>query len=124
MNLSHALTRLARRVFFALCGLFAFLSLLGAQPLPVSAASPSFIRLINASPDVGTVNVFVDGAKFLADARFASVTDYLQLPSGPHRVELALVGKGIGAPLIVHTLSVRAGAAYTVSATGTKSTGF
>ncbi len=124
MNLSHALTRLARRVFLALCGLFAFLSLLGAQPLPVSAASPSFIRLINASPDVGTVNVFVDGAKFLADARFASVTDYLQLPSGPHRVELALVGKGIGAPLIVHTLSVRAGAAYTVAATGTKSTGF
>ncbi len=124
MNLPHTFTRLVRRVLVALCALFAFLILLGTQALPVSAASPSFIRLINASPDVGTVDVFVDGARFLGDARFASVTNYLQLPSGPHRVELALVGKGVGAAVIVQTLSVQAGAAYTVAAIGTKSTGF
>jgi len=124
MNLPHAFTRLVRRVLLTLCGLFAFLALLGSQARPVSAASPSFIRLINASRDVGTVDVFVDGARFLGNARFASVTDYLQLPSGPHRVELALVGKGVGAAVIVQTLSVQAGAAYTVAAIGTKSTGF
>src|SRR6266571_2910578 len=124
MKLSHALTRLARRVFLALCTLFAFLALLGTQAYPVSAASPSFIRLVNASPDVGTVDVFVDGAKFLGNAQFATVTDYLQLPAGQHRVELALVGKGVGAAVIVQTLSVQAGTAYTVAAIGTKSTGF
>src|SRR5258706_427691 len=79
---------------------------------------------MNASPDVGTVDVFVDGAKFLGSARFARVTDYLQLPSGPHKVELALIGKGAGAAVIVQNLSVQPGAAYTVAAIGTKSTGF
>jgi sortase (surface protein transpeptidase) len=39
-------------------------------------------------------------------------------------VELALLGKGVGAAVIVQKLSVQAGAAYTVAAIGTKSTGF
>jgi sortase (surface protein transpeptidase) len=125
MNLSYILIRLARRGLLAFCALFALLALLGSRALPVSAATtPSLIRLINASPDVGTVNVFVDGAKFLGNAYFASITDYLQLPSGPHKVELALIGKGVGAAVIVQKLSVQAGAAYTVAAIGTKSTGF
>src|SRR2546426_1125031 len=101
MNLTHAFTRLVRGVVVALCALFAFLALLGTQVHPVSAASPSFVRLINASPGEGTVDVFVDGAKFLGNARFATVTDYRQLPSGQHKVELALVGKGVGAAVIV-----------------------
>ncbi len=125
MNLHHVLVRLARRGLIAFCALFALLTLLGTQALPVSAATtPSFIRLINASPDVGTVDVFVDGTRFLENARFASVTDYLQLPSGPHKVELALIGKGVSAAVLMQKLSVQAGAAYTVAAVGTKSTGF
>src|SRR6266446_6338067 len=124
MNLLHMLIQLARRGLLAFCALFALLALLGTQALPVSAATtPSFIRLMNASPDVGTVDVFVDGAKFLGSARFARVTDYLQLPSGPHKVELALLGKGTGAAVMVQKLSVQAGAAYTVAASGTKATG-
>src|SRR6266446_2369695 len=125
MNLLHMLIQLARRGLLAFCALFALLALLGTQALPVSAATtPSFIRLMNASPDVGTVDVFVDGAKFLGSARFARITDYLQLPSGPHKVELALLGKGAGAAVMVQKLSVQAGAAYTVAASGTKATGF
>ena len=125
MTLSHMLIRLARRGLLAFCALFALLALLGTQALPVSASTtPSLIRLMNASPDVGTVDVFVDGATFLRTARFASITDYLQLPSGPHNVELALLGKGVGAAVIVQKLSVQAGAAYTVAAIGTKATGF
>ncbi len=109
MTLSHMLIRLARRGLLACCALFALLALLGTQALPVSAATtPSLIRLMNASPDVGTVDVFVDGATFLRTARFASITDYLQLPSGPHKVELALLGKGVGAAVIVQKLSVQA----------------
>jgi len=123
MKLPHALIRLAWRVFLAF-GLLAFLALLGAQAPRASAASPSFIRIMNASPDVGTVNIFVDGAKFLGNATFATVTDYLQLPAGHHRVQAALIGKGVGAVVIAQTLSVQAGNAYTVAAIGTKSTGF
>ncbi len=123
MKLPHALIRLVWRVLLAF-GLLAFLALLGAQAPPASAASPSFIRIMNASPDVGTVTIFVDGAKFLGNATFATVTDYLQLPAGHHRVQAALIGKGVGAVVIAQTLSVQAGNAYTVAAIGTKSTGF
>src|SRR5256884_6453657 len=121
MKLIYA--RLIRRVFLTFA-LLALLLLLGTQALPASAASPSFVRLVNASPDVGTVDVFVDGAKFLGNARFATVTDYLQLPAGHHNVQTALIGKGIGARVIVQRLSVQPGTAYTVAAIGTKATGF
>src|SRR5260221_477146 len=124
MNLSHMLIRLTRRGLLACSALLALVPLFGTQALPDPAATtPSFIRLIDASPDAGTVDVFVDGAKFLGNTRFASVTDYLQLPSGPHKVELGLIGKGAGAAALVQKLSVQAGAAYTVAAIGTKSTG-
>ncbi len=122
MKLIYA--RLVRRVFLTF-GLLALLLLLfGAQALPVSAEGPSFIRLVNASSDVGTVDVFVDGAKFLGNARFATVTDYLQLPAGNHSVQAALIGKGIGARVIIQRLSVQPGTAYTVAAIGTRATGF
>ncbi len=115
--------RLVRRVFLP-CALLAFLLLLGTQPLPASAESPSFIRLVNASPAVGTMDVFVDSAKFLGNTMFATVTDYLQLPAGHHRVQVALIGKGIGARVITQTLSVQPGTVYTVAAIGTKATDF
>ncbi len=115
--------RLVQRVFLTF-GLLALLLLLGTQTLPASAESPSFVRLVNASPDVGTVDVFVDGAKFLSNAMFATVTDYLHLPAGHHNVQVALIGKGIGARVITQRLSVQAGSAYTVAAIGTQATGF
>ena len=121
MKLIYA--RLVRRVFLT-CGLLALLLLLGTQALPASAESASFVRLVNASPDVGTVDIFVDGAKFLSNAQYGSVTDYLQLPAGHHRMQVALIGKGINASVIVQTLSVQAGTPYTVVARGTKSTGY
>src|SRR5437868_1379878 len=97
---------LVRGVFLTF-GLLALLLLLGTQALPASAESPSFVRLVNASPDVGTVDVFVDGAKFLSNVTFATITDYLQLPAGHHSVQAALIGKGIGAKVIAQRLSVQ-----------------
>ena len=122
MKLHYVLMRLPRRGLVAFCALFALLVLLSTQARPASASTAlSFIRLINASPEVGTVDVFVDGAKFLSNAQYGSVTDYLQLPAGSHKVQLALIGKGIGASVLVEKLSVQAGSAYTVAAIGTKS---
>lgn len=86
-------------------------------------ASPSFIRVIHASPDVGTADVFVDGATLLSSFAFGSVTEYAPIPAGPHKVQIALVGKGIGASVITQTLAVSPGVVYTVAAIGTKATG-
>src|SRR5260221_3413270 len=110
MKLIYA--RLVRRVFLP-CGLLAFLLLLGTQPLPASAESPSFVRLVDASPAVGTMDVFVDGPKFLGNTMFATVTDYLQLPPGHHRVQVALIGGGIAARVLPQTRSVQPGTVRT-----------
>ena len=87
------------------------------------ATSPSFVRILHASPDVGTADVFVDGAKLLSSFAFGSVTGYAPIPAGPHKVQIALVGKGIGASVITETLAVNPGFAYTVAAIGTQATG-
>ena len=104
-------------------GIVAFAGLFSAQSHAASAASPSFVRVIHASPDVGTADVFVDGAKLLSSFQFGAVTHYATVPAGPHKVQIALVGKGINAAVISETLSVSPGVAYTVAAVGTQATG-
>jgi hypothetical protein len=101
--------------------LLALVSLSGMQARSASAAtSPSFVRIIHASPFVGTADVFVDGSKLLSSFGFGAVTDYATVPPGPHKVQIALVGKGIGASALSETLSVSPGVAYTVAAIGTQ----
>ena len=99
-------------------GIIAFAALFGIQRQNVSAQSPSYVRVIHASPFVGTADVFVDGTKLLSSFQFGAVTDYVAVPAGPHKVQIALVGKGIGASVISETLAVSPGVAYTVAAIG------
>jgi Domain of unknown function (DUF4397) len=124
MKLQPSLALLVRRVPAAL-GILALLGSIITQVLPVSAqtTNPSFVRIIHASPEVGTADVFVDGKKLLSSFQFGAVTDYVAIPAGPHKVQIALVGKGIGASAITQTLAVSPGVAYTVAAVGTKATG-
>lgn len=123
MNLKPILVRLVSHVMLGL-GLFGLLaSFVGVQSLSAAAASPSFVRIIHASPDIGTADVFVDGAKLLSSFQFGAVTGYVSVPAGPHKVQIALVGKGIGGSVITQTLAVSPGFAYTVAATGTNATG-
>jgi len=104
-------------VFGIMC-MIAFAALFGLQRHSASAASPSYVRVIHASPFVGTADVFVDGSKLLSSFQFGAVTGYVAIPAGPHKVQIALVGKGIGASVISETLAVSPGVAYTVAATG------
>jgi Domain of unknown function (DUF4397) len=103
---------------FGIMCMIAFAALFGVQRHSASAASPSYVRVIHASPFVGTADVFVDGSKLLSSFQFGAVTDYVAIPAGPHKVQIALVGKGIGASVISETLAVSPGVVYTVAATG------
>ena len=103
---------------FGIMCMIALAALFGLQRHSASAASPSYVRVIHASPFVGTADVFVDGSKLLSSFQFGAVTDYVAIPAGPHKVQIALVGKGIGASVISETLAVSPGVAYTVAATG------
>ena len=103
------------------------LSLTGFFLLPVTGAqaataNPAFVRVIHASPFVGTADVFVDGGPFLTSFAFGAVTGYAAVPPGPHKVQIALVGKGVGASALTETLAVQPGGVYTVAAIGTSPT--
>ncbi len=105
--------------YFLLLSVILFMSAFAALPVtPASAESPSFVRIIHASPAVGTADVFVDGNKLLSDFGFGTITGYATIPPGPHRVQISLVGKGIGASAINQVLNVSPGVAYTVAALG------
>src|SRR2546429_793680 len=120
VKMKFFLVFLVRRLFLVLgiIGIVAFAGLFGLQRHSASAASPSYVRVIHASPFVGTADVFVDGTKLLSSFQFGAVTDYVTVPAGPHKVQIALVGKGIGASVISETLAVSPGVAYTVAGTG------
>ena len=98
--------------------MFTLLAFSSIQVPSVFAGSPSFVRVIHASPFVGTADVFVDGTRLLSSFAFGAVTDYVAIPPGPHKVQIALVGKGIGAAALTQTLTVTPGLAYTVAAIG------
>jgi hypothetical protein len=100
------------------------LALSGFLLLPLTSAradssTPAFVRIIHASPFVGTADVFVDGNPFLTSFAFGAVTNYASVPPGPHKVQIALVGKGVAGAALTETLPVQAGGVYTVAAIGT-----
>ena len=82
------------------------------------------MRIVHASPDVGVVDVFVDGAPLLSSFQFATVTEYVPLAAGAHHVQLALLGKGINAAMLAQTIMVQPDQVYTVAVVGTKASGF
>jgi len=104
------------------CSIFMLLAYTGIQSSPAAAESPAFIRIVHASPDVGTVDVFMDGMKLLSSFQYASVTNYLPLPAGSHNMKIALIGKGVNASVITQTFPVSIGKAYTIAALGMQST--
>src|SRR5712692_5306819 len=88
MKLTPALALLMHRASLILTpALFALLALFGTQVPPAAAGSPSFVRIIHASPFVGTADVFVDGSKLLSSFAFGAVTDYVPVSPGPHKVQ-------------------------------------
>lgn len=94
------------------------------QAVPAHADSTAFIRIVHASPDAGTVDVFVDGKKTLSNFQFGTVTPYTPIPAGNHSIQIALIGQGPNAAIVTQTISISAGVPYTVAALGTKSTGY
>jgi LPXTG-motif cell wall-anchored protein len=99
-----------------LCG--AVLVLIGAA-LPVAAQSNAArVRVVHAAEQVPAVDVFLDGKAVLENVGFVSVSDYLEVPAGAHKVALAPTGQGEAAALISKDVTVEAGKAYTVAGVG------
>src|SRR5260221_11848453 len=65
VRMKHTLASFVRYLFLGLdiIGIVAFVGLFSPQSHSTSPASPSFVRVIHPSPEVGTAVGFDDGAK-------------------------------------------------------------
>src|SRR5438067_5819337 len=122
MKMSHSVALFVHCIS-AILAVFAPVAFFAMQARPVSADSPSYVRIIHASPDIATTDVFLDGKVLLSTFTFATVTNYAIIPAGPHKVQAALIGRGPIPPAVSQAISINPGLAYTIAAIGTKSTG-
>ncbi len=123
MRVKRSLAMLVHRSTLLLGVLSLFVCMV-VQFTPASAADMAYVRVVHASPGAGTVDVFVDGTALLPGFTFGTVTGYVPVPAGAHKIQVAPAGKGIGASVITQEVTVNAGVTYTVAAIGTAASGF
>jgi Domain of unknown function (DUF4397) len=90
---------------------------------PVPGENPTFVRLVDASPDAGLTDMFVDGKELVSNFQFGTVTRYATVPPGYHRWQMAAIGKGPAAAVVTQVILCDPGEPYTIAAYGTKATG-
>src|SRR5260370_41998195 len=105
MNLRRPLALLAHRMLLVF-GLIALLALFGTQVFAARAESPSFVRIIHASPFFGAADVLLDVSKLLTSFLFCSVLVYPAILPGADKLLIALLVKGSAAYCIAKALSV------------------
>jgi hypothetical protein len=125
MHVKQSVATLVRRMLLGLGVLALVVAFMGQHETGTASAwSKAFVRVVHASPAAGTVDVYVDGSKLLNDFTFGSVTGYVPVAAGSHRIQVAPDGQGAGASVIDVTVSLAGGTYYTAAALGTQSSGF
>lgn len=96
-------------------------SLLALSGISVAAqdAESARVRVLHASPDAPAVDVYTDGSAVLEGAGFGSISGYLEVPAGDHRIQVfaASADPAVDAALIDATLTFGPGTRTTVAAT-------
>ena len=84
-----------------------------------AAADTADVRVLHASPDAPAVDVYLDDAivDALTNVPFGTISDYLAVPAGGHNIKVYATGTTAD-PVIDADVTVVAGKAYTVAATG------
>ncbi|MFC3885183.1 DUF4397 domain-containing protein [Bacillus songklensis] len=106
--------------------LFLFMTLL-LTILPVttvhtSAETPmeSMVRIVHASPDTPSVDIYLNDEQVVSEASFSDVSDYLSVPEGTNTVDIYASGtKGQKDPVLSASVNVKGGMTYTLAAANT-----
>jgi hypothetical protein len=85
---------------------------------PAGASNHATVRVLHASPDAPAVDIYLDDAAVsaLTDVPFATLSDYLDVPSGDHNIKVYATGTTTD-PVIDVDVTLAAGTAYTIAAT-------
>ena len=90
-----------------------------SQAAPTMAADSANVRVLHASPDAPSVDIYLDDAVVdaLTNVPFGTISDYLPIPAGDHNVKVYATGT-TSDPVIDADVTVASSASYTVAATG------
>ena len=77
---------------------------------------PSYVRVLHASPDAPTVDVYVNKTKVASNLQFTNLTDYLRLKPGRYHIQIYPAGSARVNPVLNEKVYVPPGAIYTISA--------
>lgn len=95
-------------------------SLAGLSGGTARAATSGYVRVIHAAVSAPQVSIYLDGASapVLSNVGFGQVTDYWPVSAGSHSIALAPNGQPASAALVTGSVTVSAGASYSVAAVG------
>jgi len=102
-----------RRTLTRLLPLLIIATVLVGGPTTGSAQIWPDVRLIHSVPDVGAVDVYVNGLRILNDMDFSGHTDYLSAPPGTQNVEV--FADGGDEPLLTDQFKIEGQQRYTVA---------
>ncbi len=86
--------------------------------LGIGSEGDACISVVHASPDAPLVDIYVDGQPVLTGLAFGWWSDWLALPAGEHQIQVTATGTAPETAVIDATLTLEAGEAYQVAATG------
>ena len=98
-----------------------FLALLAlaliASPAAFADDHATLVRVAHLSPDAPAVDIWLDGGVVLNDVPYKTVSNYLELPSGSHRIQITPSGET--KPVVIDAIvQFESDKAYTVAAVG------
>jgi hypothetical protein len=76
------------------------------------------LRVVHASPDAPSVDVWVNGSVAISDLAFSEATDYVMLAPGEYQIQVTATGGAAADAVIDATVTLEAGTDYTVAAVG------
>ncbi len=88
------------------------------EALGIGKEGDACVNVIHASPDAPAVDVYVDGAKALENLAFGQASGWVALAAGEHQVQVTATGGQPDQAVIDAKVTLEAGAAYEVAATG------
>lgn len=86
--------------------------------LGIGAEGDACVNVLHLSPDAPAVDIWINGEKAIENLAFAAMSGWVALPAGEHQVTVTPHGMGADAAVIDAAVTLEAGAAYEIAATG------
>lgn len=87
------------------------------DPYTLHLLSTAHVRVLHASPDAPSVDVYVNGSKAVSNLSYKNFTEYLPLTAGTYHIEVYPAGQRSN-PVVSRDITVSAQSIYTIAAIG------